>query len=117
MEYLENHTHVLPLPGYDPEYKTGDIGILECWEKEAVFLIVQFSSETDDYKVLAKCADKFLAHSIREACEEQLDREAVQKLREKEEWDCSRKAVDDNGLNYCLDDSCPYRVACPNYLP
>ena len=76
MEYLKNHEHVIPTPGLNcSQYETGDIGIVEIYEKEEVFLIVQFTAGTEDYNVLAKCADKRMAGAIREISIEILERE------------------------------------------
>lgn len=115
MEYLTHSWHY-PSPD-SAQAVEGDVGIIEAYEPCAdnqgtVFLIVLFG-EDQDYEVLAKCADKFLAHKIREACEKELDRVKIQE----EDLDCSLKAKNDYGINYCLNDNCPYLSACPHFLP
>jgi hypothetical protein len=123
MEYL---SQVIPLPTSkdNPTIKVGEIGILT---NERDFRIVHYLScdseeECATYRILAKCADKFPAHKIREACEAQLEREhvaEVEKARVKvqeKEWNCSCKPAE-YGIGHCLDDSCPYLSSCPNYLP
>jgi hypothetical protein len=127
MEYL---SQVIPLPTSkdNPTIREGEVGILN-YKRD--FLIVYYLScdseeERATYRILAKCADKFLAHKIREACEYQLEMEYVTEVErarvraeeemEKKEWDCSCKPAE-YGIKYCVDDSCPYLSACPNYLP
>ena len=146
MEYL---SQVIPLPTSkdDPTVRAGDIGILN-YKRD--FLIVHYLScdteeEVATYRILAKCADKFLVHKIREACEQRLEHEhqaevekarvkvqemeewgypprdgkviaLTQPITQQEEWDCSCKPAE-YGIGHCLDDSCPYTSACPNYLP
>ena len=97
MEYLTHSWHY-PSPD-SAQAVEGDVGIIEAYEPCAdnqgtVFLIVLFG-EDQDYEVLAKCADKFLAHKIREACEKELDRVKIQE----EDLDCSLKAKNDYGIN------------------
>ena len=100
MEYLEK-SRINPIPEFP--IRKGEIGLVETWSWDhgtaqyvPSFLVVQIMDEMlPTYNVLAKCADKFLAHKIREACEKELDRVKIQE----EDLDCSLKAKNDYGIN------------------
>ncbi len=144
MEYLEkNCFHLVTAEPVFP-INDGDVGILQGWNMvQPIFYIVQrtgVNEETGDiqYHVLAKCADKFLAHSIREACEERLDRKYRQevekeriKIQEEEgerilqgevmgshPWDsCRAEGICNHKNSQKGFGDCPHIGSCPHIQP
>ena len=128
MEYLKKNCFLTDEQVFPN--KDGESGILHGWDMlQPIFAIVHkvgVDEETGDvlFHVLAKCADKFLAHSIREACEARLDKEAEETAyaTEQEEGGRTLQGEAMGGQSclwnvYCLKWDCLHTGSCPHYHP